>query len=733
MEELRGVFQKEAFFNALYGEMAFYLKPSAPINPAYVSEYGHVRCTGKFALTQKNLPMRLVGEWVDVVGFGKEFRFSDAFAECSSEREATDLLNSFRDSTSLRQKDVKRILAVTGADVFREARREGIEDEICAGGKADAVAVSTALSKIREMEDRVNVFKIFIRHGGCFEHVQKLFSKFPEEAMDVITNDPYRMYSAARIPFDIADKIAVSNGVEPLSEARLQAVLLYCIRRETENGNVYMTLDSLSKSAAKKGNVPATAVLAVLQNHPYIVKDDEFDIYYEKRMLEDEKGMASEFVRLMESRRPLPFHPEYIDRIEAENGRKLGNHQRSAFQLLTTTGFKLLTGDPGTGKTTTLNCLLRYLEMLWEEEFHKKPKFALCAPSGRASQRMKETTNRNALTIHKLIEYQPYGTGEYYKGPNDPIDADVLVVDEVSMAGLSTFRKLIAAVKSGCLVLLIGDTNQLQSVEPGSVLADIIKTGVVDRCHLTEVFRQAAESLINVNAKKVINGEEDLREGPDFELVKTNPDETQAVMIETAARLIEEAGNPDKVQVLAPMKKGSCGVMKGNAALQNLFNPGKDRVYFGQKRYRMNDRVIMMSNNYGLGYFNGDVGYIREITDSGMRIEIGEEMIRLPKEQYGDMELAYNCTIHKSQGSEYEYLIIVLQKEAKNMLDRNLLYTGITRGKKKVVVVYEEDAIQKSVRTVNSGKRNSLLTHRIVTLLRERAEAPFAGEGGTAA
>lgn len=731
--ELRGVFQKEAFFNALYGEMAFYLKPTSPIDPSFLSDYGHVRCTGKFALTQKNLPMRLVGEWVDVVDFGKEFRFTDAFAECSSEKEAADLLNSFREATSLRQKDVRRIIAVTGPDVFAAARREGIEEEICAGGKADAVAVSTALSKIREMEDRVNAFKIFIRHGGCFEHVQKLFSKFPEDAMNVIMNDPYKLYSSARIPFDIADKIAVSNGVEPLSTARLQAVLLYCIRRETENGNVYMTFDELSKVAAKKGNVPASAMLAALQDHPYVVKDADYDIYYEKRMLADERKAAADFVRLMVSRKPLPFHPEYIDRIEAENGRKLGNHQRSAFQLLTTTGFKLLTGDPGTGKTTTLNCLLRYLEMLWEEEFHKKPKFALCAPSGRASQRMKETTARNALTVHKLLEYQPYGNGEYYKDANDPIDADVIVVDEVSMLGLSTFSKLIAAIRSGCLIILIGDTNQLQSVEPGSVLADIIKTCAVDKCHLTEVFRQAAESLINVNAKKVINGEEDLREGPDFGLVKTNPERTQDVMLETAARLIEEAGSPDKVQILAPMKKGTCGVLKGNAALQNLFNPGKDRVFFGQKRYRLNDRVIMMSNNYGLGYFNGDVGYIREITDAGMKIEIGEEMIRLPKEQYGDMELAYSCTIHKSQGSEYEYLIIVLQKEARGMLDRNLLYTGITRGKKKVVIVYEDDAIVKSVRTVNSGKRNSLLTHRILTLLNERAQAPFEGEGGTAA
>lgn len=729
MSVLFGTFKKQVFFNPAYNVATFYLEPSKDMNvdPSYLSDRGHVKCHGKLGLTQKNMPLFLEGEWKPD-DYGVTFRFTNAEAMCSSPESAEDFLGEIGESCLLKKKDARKIVSVTGANLFEASLIPEIEDKICSKKKVDEVAVALAFSKVRRLANEMKLAKILDGYKqGSYDVVQRIMRKFPDDALEVIKTDPYRLYVEANVGFKLVDQLALANNVQPLSEDRIRAITLECLRRETASGNVYMNLTDLCKSAKRiEPTLPAPAIVAALKEHPYVVKDEEFDIYYEKRMLEDETKAAKEFARIMNTRKDLAFRPEIIDVVEKENGRAFGNQQRSAFQLLTTTGFKLLTGDPGTGKTTTLNGLLRYLELTWKDQFGVEPKFALCAPSGRASQRMKETTKRNALTVHKLLEYQPYGNGEYFKDGNDPIDADVVVVDEVSMLGLSTFSKLVAAIKSGSMVILIGDTNQLQSVEPGSVLADIISTKAIDRCNLTEVFRQAAESLINVNAKKIIRGEQDLKTGPDFELIQAPKERFPEVLIETAERLIEEAGNPNRVQCLAPVRKGTCGITQGNLMLQDLFNPGKGQAYVGSVSYRLGDRVIMGTNNYALNYFNGDVGYIREITDMGMKIEIGEETIKLPKEQYQDMNLAYNCTIHKSQGSEYDYLIIILQEDAGGMLDQNLFYTGVTRGKKKVVVVYEGDTVTTAIRTKNSGRRNSLLAYRILEAMDEGKKSDAA-------
>lgn len=707
---IKGIYKKNLFFNPETGLAAFLLKPDIDCS-GYTENHGWIKVVGKFCLQQKGLPLEMEGEW-HTSDYGPEFHIMNVKETCGTICEMEDFIKDLGFPISPR--NIRKILGFANGDLFQLAMASGSDKQLISATGAEVVTAAGVLTKIRALKIELDLFKFLIQYNGTYEHVVKALKKYPDDALEILKTNPYEMIQNAGLPFKLIDQIALKNGVEPLSEERVKAIISWCVHRDSNSGNVYMNFDQLCRLVGRMfQDIPKPAIISALKDHPFIKKDPDYpDDFYESYLLRDEVKAAKEFVRLMRSRIALPYHPEYIDRIEQERGFAFGNQQRQAFQLLTSTGFKMLTGDPGTGKTTTVNGLLKYLEMLWVDLYGHKPVFALCAPSGRAAQRMKETTGRNALTIHKLIEYQPFGENEYYKDENDPIEADVIVIDETSMLGLSTFTKLIAAIKSGSLVFMVGDTNQLPSVEPGSVLQDIINTCCVDRCHLSEVFRQAEESLINRNAKKVIHGDPELLQGPDFKITKCNREETPAVLRQCVMEMMAKY-DKNSIQVLSPVKKGTCGVKEGNNIIQNIFNPGKGGVWYGFRNYKPGDRVIMMSNNYATGYYNGDINYIDKIGDSCMEIRTADEILSLTREQWGDMDLAYSITVHKSQGSEYDHLIIVLQEDAAGMLDRNLLYTAITRGKKEVRIIYEGDALERSIRTASKTSRNSHLVQRI--------------------
>lgn len=704
------------FFNEDNGKAVFFIKPQEGTCTEHLLEKGLIKIVANYCLNQVWMPLAMDGEWENT-DYGQQFSAERIWIEPVSLEDTKQFLSSLGVVTT--PTSIQKLLSVTGMDVFSAVDQPGIEDDVCEKTNADCVSIVQLLQKVRSLKRELEVFQLLDKYNGSYSQCIKIMRKYPENPLGQLKSNSYELIETLNFPLKVADRIGLDHGVEALSETRIKAIVLWCIHRESNAGNVYMTFQEICKAVSRLyGDIPSSAIAAALRDHPYIVKDNRHEgVYYEAYLLKDEVSAAKEFARLMLSRYRLPFHPEFIDAIEKEQGRPFGTQQREAFQLLQSTGFKLLTGDPGTGKTTTVNGLLRYLEMLWEEMYGRKPVFALCAPAGRAAQRMKEATGRNAMTIHKLIEYQPYGNREYYKDASNPIEADVIVVDEVSMLGLSTFSKLIAAIKNGSLILLVGDVNQLQSVEPGCVLQDVINSGYVDMCCLTELFRQSAESAININAKKIIAGDGNLSAGADFEMIQSEPEATVSNLRSIILQLLDDVKDPNKIQVLSPVKKGSCGVRAGNSIIQEIFNPGKGGIWHGSRNYKLHDRVIMQSNNYSLGYYNGDVGYITGLNEASVRIEIGGETITLPREQYGDMDLAYNCTVHKSQGSEYEYLIVVLQEEAKNMLDKNLFYTAVTRGKKKVIVLYENDSLQTAIRTERKGQRNSYLIERMNSAL----------------
>lgn len=718
---IQGIYIKELFFDAEPGRALFLLKPSVDM-PEYSSANGLVRAVGKFCLHQKYMPLYMVGDWKkDEYGF--KFEFSNIY-ESSAPIDETEKFLELLCGKQISHRELKKLIKVVGNDVFSLLSIQDVELKIQKKTGIDLLAVSGLTNKLRYLKNKMDLFVLIDSNGGTYAHCKKILAKFPDNALEIIHKDAYEILQKVNIPFQVIDRIALKAGADSCCLSRIRAILLWAIRKETNAGSTYVTLETLEKIVKNVyGNIPMSAITAALTDHPMVIKDNTADVYYEKKLFYDELHAAKEFARLYLSRKEIPWHPELIEELEKDNGYKLGEQQRKSFGLLRNTGIKLLTGDPGTGKTTTVNVLLQYLDRVAKMN-GVKLKIALCAPAGRAAQRMKETTSRNALTIHKLLEFQPYGDNEIYRDENDPIDADVIVVDETSMLGLSLFSKLLGAVKSGSLLLFVGDVNQLPSVEPGNVLQDMIKCGYVDFCHLSEVFRQSEESLIVKNAKEIVNGNGRLLEGDDFEIIKTGEDIEKDVL-ECVNQLLEECDNKNDIQILCPVRKGMGGVKKLNNLSQNLFNPGKGGIWYGYRNYRPHDRVILLSNNYSMNYFNGDVGYITDIVDENVHVQVGENCIELSQELLSDMDLSYVITVHKSQGSEYPYVVLVLPKEAHGILDQNLLYTAVTRAKKKIKILYEDDMLNVALKTKRRENRKTLLAVKIRQQIRQMEKNPL--------
>lgn len=676
METIEAYFERRIFINEKDGMGAFSFR------------YGTERAVaiGPYPFHTAYTPLLLEGDW-RVTEKGREFHLQTARIDIgiSDKRYLPDFIMQI--DKGMKREKAKKLV------------EKGFEAFPGMGEKCAAY--------LKEMEEYLKTFYFLSGYGGTIPETQRVYKAFrgkPGSGIRIMAADPYRVYISGLIRFDTARKIAD----EYMSGSGMEAALLRCM--ENRGGDVFSSMEEIEKSIRKAAPdeeyTEPEIVTGIEQSHSLVI---DKGVCYKKALLDDEKAAAAEFIRLMRTRKKIPYHPEIIERVEAENGHAFGNQQRQAFHLLESTGIRLLTGDPGSGKTTTLNGMLRYLELVYKKEYGYIPVIKLCAPSGRAAQRMKEATGREAKTVHKLLGINPNMTGR-----RNMLDADIVVVDEASMLGISMFRTLEEAVKDGSLLLLVGDINQLPSVEEGTVLHDLIKSGYLDQCNLTEVFRQAAESRININAKKIMKGDYFLVEGADFHAEEVAPSAMKERMLQEVESLIREAGDKDRVQVLAPVKKGSCGVQEGNKALQKIFNPGKGGIWFGDMNLRKNDRVIFLKNNYSAGYFNGDVGYIRDLTWTSLTIDVDGRILFIPQECYGDIGLAYECTVHKSQGSEYDYLLVVLQKESLPIMTKNLLYTAVTRGKEKVVILYEDGILQKTVAGDRKEKeRNSFLIQRI--------------------
>jgi len=585
------------------------------------------------------------------------------------------------------------------------------------------------IAKAWEEQKGIKEIMIFLQgHGVSASHAAKIYKQYGAQSVEIVRENPFRLardiYGTG---FITADRIAQNLGIDKHSLIRAKAGLLYVLSQSTEEGHVYYPEGQLIRKAKEILQVDEEIILRAVRE---LSKEKELflediDAEGDQRAVFSvplyvaESGVARRLMDLKESPSNIrPIHPEKaIEWVEQKLSMTLAKKQEEAVLLAATSKVLIITGGPGTGKTTLITAILRIFQQL-------KLKILLGAPTGRAAKRMNEATGCEAKTIHRLLEYSPH-RGGFKKDETDPLEADVVIIDEASMVDTLLMYHLLKALPSSAHLILVGDVDQLPSVGPGNILKDIIKSGRFTVVTLAEIFRQAQESMIIVNAHKVNEGqfpvlkEAEGSKKSDFQFIQ---EEEPEAILDTILDLCAE-GIPRQfgfhplreIQILTPMHKGLIGVANLNVELQKKLNPGPPVVSHGAWSFRLGDKVMQTVNNYEKDVFNGDIGWISEIDPEQREVVIDFDGRTVPYD-YSDLDevvLAYAVSIHKSQGSEYPAVIFPVTTQHYLLLQRNLIYTGITRAKKLVVMIGTKKALAIAIRNNKPQRRYTLLSERL--------------------
>jgi exodeoxyribonuclease V alpha subunit len=589
--------------------------------------------------------------------------------------------------------------------------------------------IIAAWGEHREIRD----IMVFLQsHEVSTAHAVKIFRHYGNQSVATVRRPPYRL--AIDIPgigFKTADRIARSLGISEASRERAEAGVLHALGESTDDGHVFLPREELSKRAIDILEVSeelTNSAIDALSGQDLIVVDQGNSCYL-PGLFSAEQSAASHLARLVGADRDTNQiqADKAIRWFEGRSGLKLADAQRDAVRQALSSKVLIITGGPGTGKTTIVHAILRILS-------EKSRRVALGAPTGRAAKRMQEATGREAKTLHRLLEFNPKRM-DFERNRDHPLEVDLAVVDEASMLDIRLFAQLLDALPDACRLVLIGDVDQLPSVGPGRVLADLIESNALPVARLTHVFRQAEASSIVRNAHRINRGETPLAskrsEGSsavpdDFFFIERDTPESilQTLKILVTERIPQSFGlNPiDQIQVLSPMHRGLLGAMNLNQVLQSWLNPSGPALERGARAYRVGDKVMQIRNNYDLDVFNGDIGRIRRVDKSERTIEASFDGRRVEyrASNLDELVLAYACSIHKSQGSEFPAVIIPLHTQHYVMLRRNLLYTAVTRGKQLVVLVGSRRALSLSIASARVEQRNCLLASRTCAELEDR-------------
>lgn len=558
-------------------------------------------------------------------------------------------------------------------------------------------------------------------HGVSGRYAARLVQKYGEEALYVLTEEPYRMIAEIDgIGFKTADQIALAYGMDPQSPERLAAGLTYVLQDMTQNGHVCIPDRELVYRASlilRAEQLMLRDVLTEALAMGQLCADDYGgETYvYTLQAYEEERGVAERIREMAAYTPPKPRrHVElFLDRWQESCQFQLAEGQREAVSQSLQSGMLVITGGPGTGKTTVVQAIIRLAEQ-------EGLRIVLCAPTGRAAKRLAETTERKAKTIHRLLVPEGFAGGRQVFEYNETkqLPADLVIVDEVSMLDMEMLYHLLQALSPRCRCILVGDADQLPSVGAGAVLHDIIQSEILPVVRLQTIFRQKEGGRIVTNAHLINGGRLPVvNEDEEFRFVEIEREEQGAdVICRLYAAETAEAGDKFAVQVLSPMYKNPCGVDNLNAVIQSAVNgpqKGKGEHKAGKMTFRTGDKVMQKQNNYDKGVFNGDIGEIFAVQNDIVYVRYPEQDVKYEGQEIDEITLAYAITVHKSQGSEYHTVIMTLVNSHGIMLQRNLLYTAVTRAKGKVILVGTKAALRTAVQNVRTSRRFTLLAQRL--------------------
>ena len=575
------------------------------------------------------------------------------------------------------------------------------------------------VAKIREswekQKDIKNVMLFLQGYGVSTAYAAKIYREYGKESIDKVRENPYRLADDIwGIGFKTADGIAAKMGYEKEDPRRCRSGILYTLGQLSDEGHVYAGEEQLVKTAGQLLEAGETAIrdtlAGMLQAEDLILDKDAI---YLPPFYHAECGTSRRLRDLAESTGRSLFDGLFDpSSLTAETGIEYDEVQLAAIRQAVTSKVMVLTGGPGTGKTTTTQGIIAALKKAGL-------RVLLAAPTGRAAKRMSEATGMEAKTIHRLLEYNPQDG--YKRNDENPLEGDALIVDECSMIDILLMNNLLKAVPVGMRLVLVGDIDQLPSVGAGNVLRDIIDSQRIPVVRLVRIFRQAQKSRIVMNAHTINQGRfPDTSNGRDTDFFFMREDDPERAA-ETIVRLVKERlprayrESPDRIQVLTPMQRGVVGAANLNLLLQQALNPSGPSLGRGGYTYRQGDRVMQLCNNYDKDVFNGDLGYIREVDteERTLKVDFDGKWVEYDVTELDELTLAYATTIHKAQGSEYPIVVMPVLMTHFVMLQRNLIYTGITRAKKICVLLGAAKALAYAVRNVSVLKRNTRLKERL--------------------
>jgi exodeoxyribonuclease V alpha subunit len=687
---------------------------------------------GSLLGVQPGESLRLVGRWGSHPRYGRQFEVHSYTTVLPATIQGIERYLGSGLIKGIGPKTAARIVEAFGVDTLRIIEDEpGRLIEVYGLGKKRTAAIGAAWQEQKAIKEVM----VFLQGVGVSTSLAvRIYKQYGDASISVVRNEPYRLATDVwGIGFKTADTIARAVGIPHDSPGRVRAGIQYTLSEAADSGHCYLPEPNLVADAAEVLGVSTELVrgcLAELVAADGVVRElvpgrsgSTIPAVYLVPFHRAEVALATGLLRLLHSKpdRLAGFADVDWDRalswLRERTGAELAAEQEQAVRLALTSKLAVLTGGPGCGKSFTVKSIITLAAA-------KKAKIVLAAPTGRAAKRLTELTGYPAATVHRLLQLRPGGDASYDR--DNPLDADLLVVDEASMLDLILANKLVKAVPTGAHLLLVGDADQLPSVGAGEVLRDVIAAESVPNVRLTRIFRQAQESGVVVNAHRVNAGQQPVWDFDDFFLFPNDePEATAKLVVDVVARRIPRRFrlHPRDVQVLTPMHRGPAGAGNLNTALQEVLAPHRDGVperRHGARVFRPGDKVIQIRNNYDkgvAGVFNGTVGVVTgvQLDDHTLTVRTDEdEDVEYGFDELDELQHAYAITVHRSQGSEYPAVVVPLTMSAYTMLQRNLLYTAVTRARRLVVLVGARKALAIAVRAAGTGRRHTSLTHRLL-------------------